>query len=251
MNARLKLPKQTPSAKRGRYRVPLPPFAWYRKGTPASHSKSRLKFFLWMLLVVAAITVVLYAFRKPILITLGEAIVYETEIQPADVIIVLGGGNTFRAEQASKLYRENYAPRILVMLPQSISDGTPYRDLFLMEQRLVKAVFDYHNVPQRVIAWTERPVFSTYEETQIMKQWMQSNSAKSALVVSGYFQSSRAQWVFDRALVDTDIRVQVVPAPEPGLSAGNWWTDVDGILDVQNEYIKYAYYRLRGLLGRE
>lgn len=251
MNARLKLPKQTQLGGRGRYRVPLPPFAWYRQGPSANYKLSLVKFLLWAFFGLLAILVLLYAFRRPLLISVGEALVYESELQTADVIVVLGGGETLRAEHAAKLYREYYASRIFVLLPKTIANDVPYRDLSLIEQHLVEAVFDLHQIPPRAVEWSERPVFSTYEETLLIKQWTESNDVKSILVVAGYFQSSRAQWVFERALADRGIRVQVVPAPEPDISVDNWWTDVDGILDVQNEYIKYSYYRVRGLLGRE
>ncbi|MBZ0254785.1 YdcF family protein [bacterium] len=249
MNARLKLPKQSSAGGRGRYRVPLPPFAWYRSTTKST--KSRLKIIFWVFLSLVVLCAVAYLFRKPILTSLGDALVYESELQPADVIIVLGGGGTLRAEQAAKLYHEGYAKKLLVLLPKTLPDDAPYRDLIDMERKLVEMVLAYRHVPQNQIDWAGRPVFSTYEETMLIREWMETHHAHSAIVVSGYFQSSRAQWVLDRAFQDTDIQVQVTPAPEPDISAENWWTDIDGILNVQNEYVKYAYYRLRGLLGRQ
>ncbi len=194
---------------------------------------------------------VLFVFRRPILISVGQNLVSQTELKPADVIVVLGGGETLRADHAARLFRENLAPRILVMVPQSLPEGTPYRDILSMERRLVDAVFGFHQIPTAVVEWTKRPVFSTYEETLLLKEWMTANTKQSAIVVTGYFQSSRAHWTLERSLVDTDIQIQVAPAPQPAIDAENWWTDVEGILDVQNEYIKYSYYRLRGLLGRE
>lgn len=249
MNARLKLPKQSVAGGRGRYRVPLPPFAWYRPGNYLP--KSRLKTTIWVLLILVFLCAVTYLFRKPILTSLGDALVYESELQPADVIVVLGGGETFRAEQAAKLYHEGYSKKLLVLLPKSLPDDAPYGDLIDMERKLVEMVLAFRHVPQNQIDWAKRPVFSTYEETLLLREWMETHHAKSAIVVSGYFQSSRAQWVLDRAFANTDIRIHVTPAPEPDISAKNWWTDIDGILTVQNEYVKYAYYRLRGLLGRQ
>ena len=249
MNARLKLPKQSNIGGRGRYRVPLPPFAWYRSQNTST--QSRLKKILWAFLIFVFLCAILYFLRKPILIAVGDALVYESDLQPADVIVVLGGGETLRAEQASKLYHEGYSQKLLVLLPKTLPDDAPYRDLIDMEQKLAVKVFNYWNVPQNHIDWAARPVFSTYEETLLIKEWMQKNQATSAIVVSGYFQSSRAQWVLDRAFEDTGFRIQVTPAPEPDLNVENWWSDIEGILNVQNEYIKYAYYRLRGLLGRQ
>ncbi len=190
-----------------------------------------------------------YYFRQPILTGIAKSLVYESEIQPCDVVVVLIGGGERRLERAIELYRAGYAPRILLTMPQTLDHGIPSRDLYEMERRQCQAALDYHRIDPRDVQWGPRPFYSTYSEAVFIHDWMSRHGYDSALIVTGHFQSRRAKWSLDHAFRERDMDIRLIPAP-PGLySATDWWRHEEGIVMVENECLKSLYYRVRGLFG--
>lgn len=246
MDSRLQLPKTKSQPRRSAYRSPLPPFSTY---TRDGGMRRGLKSLAMLLIALVVLALALYLFRVPLLQATGGALVHDPEPAQSDVIVVLGGGGLLRAEKAVELYRQGFAPEILVMLPLEVSDQTPYGDHIEMEARMIDALFRFYSIPQEDVNWLGRPVFSTYQEAVHLRDWMNEAGARSALVVAGYFQSSRAQWSLDRVFDDSDIRAQVIAAHEPEYDKSDWWRHLDGLLQVQNEYVKFLFYRLQALRG--
>lgn len=198
-----------------------------------------------LLLMLSAV----YLFRRPILVGIAESLVYESVIQPSDVIVVLTGGGARRLERAVELYQAGYAPRILLTMPRVLEHGIPSRDLYEMERRLCQAVLEYHRIDPRVVQWGPRPFYSTYSEAVFIQDWMRQSGYDSALIVTGYFQSRRAKWSLDRVFQNTDMDIRLVPAPSELCSATDWWRHEEGIVTVENECLKSVYYRVRGWFG--
>jgi hypothetical protein len=53
------------------------------------------------------------------------------------------------------------------------------------------------------------------------------------------------RWVVERELAGTGTRVQVPALDNPDYNPSNWWNDEKGVVEFQNEVIKYGYYRLK------
>jgi len=209
----------------------------------------------WKRLALALITLSLilaccYVYRQSILPSLASFLVYESQLSPCDAIAVLGGGGWRRVEKAAELYQAGYAPDIVICLPIDAPPDIPYRDLIVMEGRICAAILQQRGVPAEWTHWSEEPFYSTYAEAAFLKNWMLDNNRESILVVSGLFQSRRAKWTMARMFRGTEIDILMAPAPEEIYSASDWWTNEEGVVTVENEYLKSGYYLIRGLLGR-
>src|SRR5689334_25139598 len=62
-----------------------------------------------LLLVILA-----YAFRAPLFTGFANLWIVDDPPAKADAVVVLGGGLEYRPAAAAKLYREGYAPKILI-----------------------------------------------------------------------------------------------------------------------------------------
>lgn len=198
------------------------------------------------LIVLLALAVV---FHRSLLGAVGDLLVYESDLIPCDVAVVLTGGGTSRLERAIDLMQAGYAPKILMTLPNPIPEGTSYYDLFNTEKTMCQALLDFRSVPPEKIAWSQSPFHSTYSEAIFLRDWMEQNHCKSAIVVAGYFQSRRAHWAMNHAFKGGAFDIRIAAASEEFCSASDWWKDEEGIIRVENEFLKNTYYRLKGLVG--
>jgi uncharacterized SAM-binding protein YcdF (DUF218 family) len=207
--------------------------------------------FLWIgaFLFVLFIMFLVYVFRLPLLAAGGALLVYESELKPCDVAVVLTGGGITRLERAIELLQTGYAPKILLTLPDPLPEGVPYYDLFNTEKVMCQALLDYRKIPPEKIAWSQTPYNSTYAEAIFLRGWMEQNQCKSAIVVAGYFQTRRAKWAMERAFRGGAFDIRIAAASGELHSETDWWTNEEGVVMVENEYLKNIYYRIKGLIG--
>jgi uncharacterized SAM-binding protein YcdF (DUF218 family) len=99
----------------------------------------------------------------------------------SDVIVVLGGETKVRAAKVLELYRQGYAPRILVT-------GSN-------EESLITNYLTANGVPKNVI-WQEADSTSTYENGKFTVPLLQQLNVKKALLVTSWYHSRRAYKVF-------------------------------------------------------
>ena len=83
-----------------------------------------LKHRRFAVVAVAAAAVALAAFA---LMEAGAWLVLEDPLQPADAIVVLGGGAPFRAMEAAKLYNQGWAHQVWLTQGSRLSDLGPAR----------------------------------------------------------------------------------------------------------------------------
>ncbi len=55
------------------------------------------------------------------------------------------------------------------------------------------------------------------------------------------FHTGRAYWTF-RTVLPEEIEIRMSEAPEEGFSKRNWWKIESGLIAVNNEFLKWAYY---------
>jgi uncharacterized SAM-binding protein YcdF (DUF218 family) len=178
--------------------------------------------------------------HERILLAVGDFLVIQDELQPADMIHVLGG-DFDRLDYAVELYHQGYAPRLFVT-------GCDY--IAYKERAVVSGVRPEDIFPDS--SWST----TTYEEALELKEFLDSDaSIQSVIVVSDPYHMRRARWTFRQVLGD-QVSIQMAPVPF-NLSPyqRRWWTDENSRQYVEDEYLKIAYYYARyqlsaGLLGK-
>jgi len=161
----------------------------------------------------------------------------------ADVIVVLGGRPELRPFEAARLYRAGVAPRILYMdvKPNQATE----MGLMPSEREITRRALVSNGVPETAMVAVGHDVASTYDETRAVRAWLATNSAKSILIATDLSHTRRARWVFHRELQGTGVQVRVhaIQPKEYGLT--NWWLHEEGLVAFQNEFLKFAFYRLK------
>jgi len=185
----------------------------------------------------------LFLFRERILLAIGDFLIVQDELHPADVIHVIAGAD-YRTDYAIQLYRQGYGKRIFFTggwcIFHNLYHGQHGRDLALDQ-----------GVPPEAIAIDDSDVTSTYSEAVRLKEFMAQNQApiRSVIVVSDPYHMRRARLTYKWVLGD-QVSIQMAPIPfESSPYQRRWWTDKASRQYVKDEYLKTLYYYARYQLG--
>lgn len=212
----------------------------------ATNSRSRGAVLRRRLLVLAAAVAVLgvvaWFERQQLLRTAAEVWIVSDEPAPADAVAVFGGGIEDRPFAAARYYHEGLVNKVLV----SNDPVGPAAQLGIMPSDAAanRAVLLKLGVREADIEIFGNELSNTHEEVLALREWATRMGAKSIIVPTEIFSARRVRWMLRRAFgKEIDIRV---PALDPvQYRADNWWRYEAGLIDFQNEVIKYLYYRLR------
>jgi len=200
----------------------------------------------WGLLVPASLMVVLivlvFAFRAQLLTGAAEYLVVDDAPRPAEVIFLLNGDYNTRPFQASQLYQQGLAPRIVI----AQAEGQPAERIGLVqnETEISVAVMEKMGVPadKIVVLQVEGGVTSTYDEARALRQYVRDNSIHSVLLVTSAFHTRRARWIVAKELAGLPVSLEVSAVPYGSFDATDWWQSENGLIALNNEYIKLFYY---------
>ncbi|MGK9168529.1 YdcF family protein [Inquilinus limosus] len=149
-----------------------------------------------------------------------------TSLEPADVIVVLGGNGPSRAWRAAALYRQGVAPRVLV---------TGIDDCESIRSHMVDS-----GVPRNVIQ-IECAARNTWENAVFSAPMLTAMGARRAVLVTSWFHTRRALACFRQVLPQLEWMSGPVERDE---SYRQMIRDNGGLM-VLKEYLKIAWYSLR------
>ena len=197
------------------------------------------------LVLATLIVVVMFAWaaRTPILRESAALWTVSDPLEPADAIAVLGGGVDLRPFLAADLYKKGLANKILVanvkLSPiEKLGIVPPHADL--NREVLLKL-----GVPEEAIIGFGSDVSSTFEESRALAVWAKDTGAHTIIVPTELFPSRRQRWILNHELGPVGAHV-IIDAHKPlEYDVDDWWQHEEGLIDFQNEVIKYVYYRLK------
>ena len=65
------------------------------------------------------------------------------------------------------------------------------------------------------------------------------------MVVSDKFHTNRIDYAFRDVFEDAGIQLVLRGSPSNAYSESNWWANEEGLIMVNNEYIKLLYYYIK------
>ena len=145
-------------------------------------------------------------FHKSWLRLIGDALVVEDGLQPADVIHVIAGEDD-RTDYAIQLYKNGYGKTLF------FTGGWCELHLYHHgEHARERAVSQ--GIPLDAIAFDNSTVTSTYGEAERLREWIlhSPHPVRSVIVVSDPFHMRRARWTYQKVF-GNQIRVQMAPVP--------------------------------------
>lgn len=154
---------------------------------------------------------------------------YTDSLETSDTIIILGGGDQGRVQQAARLYESGYADNVII---------TPVEERYTSEELIT--ILRHYGFDEEDITVEEEST-STYSNAQKTIEIMDNNNLDSALVVTSDYHIKRAKIAFDR-LNDGSKKFHYIPATN--LAGEKWHEREDAHVHWFNEFIKVWGYRL-------
>jgi uncharacterized SAM-binding protein YcdF (DUF218 family) len=186
---------------------------------------------LLLLLAAGALALVEDA-RRPVLTAAGRFLVVEDPLAPADVIVVLSGGEgDERVRQAAALYHAGYAPVVVLSGGGAVLGEATAQ--ILRRQALARGI------PDRALVY-ERTSTSTGEQARNLREILARRRVRRAIVVTSSYHTRRTRYLFRRAFADSGIDVRVYPVRHDVFDPDGWWTREQDTERVVLEYIKLA-----------
>jgi uncharacterized SAM-binding protein YcdF (DUF218 family) len=173
-----------------------------------------------------------------ILERIGKMLESEGDLERADALVVLDGGEfRLRLAAALDLLRRGYAPRLIVSLCN-------YHRA--QHRPAEEAAREW---PDSIILLRSSAV-STREEAAEARVVLERLKCKTIIVVTSWYHTRRARTIFARALRDTKIKVGACPVAVPTPSRTSWFESGQGRGVILLEAVKlFATYLRLGLPG--
>jgi len=179
---------------------------------------------------------------RPVLRGCGAALIAEDDLAAVDYIIVSNSTAVSDAFETAALYRDGYAPRVLVpgsALEPHLDDlrvlGIPQ----LSSAELVRAVLERSGVPAAAIEVVPDTVDGTETEAAVIAAFVARRQARRLLVVTARSHSARTRWLLRRLLPAETVLFVRSPTDDP-FQADRWWRSRDNAREAMTEYVRWV-----------
>lgn len=171
----------------------------------------------------------------------------EDPLARADAILVLAGARADRWLEAIDLYRDHYAPRILVSRGER--DGAEKvlerRGIALpTEVDLMRRVMSELGLPGDVVSVLPGEPASTAEEAKLLRAVADEAGWRRVLVVTSKLHTRRARLAFRRELAGTGVSVIVRASRYDDADLARWWRRRRDLRETLLESAKLVVYAL-------
>jgi len=196
--------------------------------------------FLIFIFVVILLGLISYIFKTPILRFFATHLIQEDILQKADAMFVLSGGGYDRGNEAVKLFHAGYVP---VIICTGGNEATEFKvfDIDTLESDCTVANLRRQHIPDSVIVEI-REGTSTKEESNIIDSFCIAKHYRTVIVLSSKIHTYRVKDVFKKKLKKDGIDLIVRGAPSSTYDELNWWQSENGLIAINNEWIKNFYY---------
>ncbi|MDQ0242540.1 hypothetical protein J2S09_000076 [Bacillus fengqiuensis] len=167
----------------------------------------------------------------------GNFLVINEKPVKSDVIIVLSGGGIERLEKGVELYKNGFAP--YVMISNGQEDG-----LYEAAQKM--------GVPSNSII-LENQASSTTENALFTKKLMSKHQFQSAIIVSSNYHMRRVKSNYTKIRSNREMKLIYCSVPDNRYDPSRWWATKEGRQATYIEYAKWIgnYFGFHGSDAKE
>ena len=214
--------------------------------TDAQAPRSRGRRIARWVVITAAVAVIGYALAMPLLRFAGRQMVDVDPPQRSDAMLVTAS-SLDRVVEAAELYRQGYAPLVLLTLPPRDKAET-----FLLARGIAvdlnevrrKRILEALGVPGDAIVFLPDLVGSTADEARAFAKWADGRPIRSLTIVTSPYHTGRTRLTFEHMLDGKPIAVRLHAATLIPFDPHAWWQDRDTLRNGIIELQKLVYYRL-------
>lgn len=195
---------------------------------------------IFLLLTVLLIGIVVYAFRAPILRSVATFLICEDYLQKADAIFILSGGGYDRGNEAAKIFDKGFAPKIICTGGNAMNELCVF-NIDTLESDMAQANLYQLGIPDSVIVMIRQGT-STKEEAKIILDYCKQHNFKRIIIVSSKLHTYRVNAVFRKKIKEAGVDLIIRGAPSSRFNEMEWWKTEDGLIAINNEWLKTFYY---------
>ena len=196
-------------------------------------------------LALAAAGLLLLALAAYALAGFGRFLAREDPLEKSDAIVVLAGTFLERPLEGADLYREGWAP--VIVLTYGIQDEgiaiMRERGISLPaeEDQAIKALTDL-GIPREVFITPPRVHDNTAQEAQTLRELATRRGWKQVIVVSSKYHLRRAGFAYRRELEGTGVRILMHGSRYDYANPDRWWATRGDLRWILSEGTKIAAY---------
>ena len=203
--------------------------------------------FLRRLTAAILVLVVLIIAVRLLMPFMGRRLIRTDPLAHADMIVVLASFRMERTFEAGTLFREGWAPRILLLrAPDMVRDSLRQQlgvhvPVFLDMQ---KDALLQMGVPAAATVESPHTQESTVTEAAAVAEFVRQHGYQRVIVVTSPYHTGRASSMFDAASKGS-FQVVIRPDRYEKVDPDRWWRRFPDRTDVTLEYLKTLYALVR------
>ncbi len=177
----------------------------------------------------------------------GRYLQHEDPLTKADAIFVLAGTRLERPLEAVDLFKEGYAPLIV------LSPGRPEPSEYLLKQRgiefpteaeLQRGALIRSGIPESALPALTGYVDNTAQEANLLSAMVKTNHWRRVIIVTSKYHTRRAAFAFRRGLEGTGTEVIMRASRYDPSDPARWWRIRADFRFATSEFQKLIAYRL-------
>jgi uncharacterized SAM-binding protein YcdF (DUF218 family) len=169
----------------------------------------------------------------------GAFLIVADELENANAIVVLSGGDETRMSEALSLYEEGYANIIILT-----ETGRELENLDVLHSFDMRIQLMNNGVPSGNILITDHIVGSTVDEAVAVKNLLANRQMNSAIIVTDPYHTKRTSIIFREIFADSPIKLMIRPVASSWYNSRSWFLSPRGWQFTFLEYLKLAGYYL-------
>lgn len=181
---------------------------------------------------------------------MGKRLIYSQQLSKSELIFILMGSIPDRALQASQIYGQGYAKRILFANEQQF--GAEKLKQYGIELETTASIITRTliklNVDKEHIETLPNIATSTQDEAILLRDYIKQHpEIKRVILVTSSYHSRRAAIIFTKAMEKGHLPVTITMSKNPytDFQSERWWDDRASSYMVLLEYLKLFNFYLR------
>lgn len=200
------------------------------------------KWFL-VLLVVVGLCLLGWGQRMALLRGLGDHLITEDPVAHVDAVFVLGGSILDRGMEGARIYERGLSDRFY-FTGAPVPSALAALGIDSTEAECTRIVAVEAGIPIALTTVLNKGT-STFEEAEALLAQAVADGSDTVMIISSRFHLRRVGFVFKDRFRKQGITVLLHGAPCSTFQEETWWESEEGLIMLNNEYVKLAFYLLK------
>ncbi len=189
------------------------------------------------ILVVLTALALLFVVAAVVFLRVGQWLVIEDPLAPADAIVILSGRIPERAMEAARIYHEGVASEVWISQGTSPADELAKLNIhYLGEDFYNQQILLAMNVPPDAIRVLDQPALNTEAEVDEIAADLRADGFTSAIIVTSKPHTRRVRAIWNRR-AGPGLRLIVRYPEDDPYDGAHWWRSTRDALDVVREVL--------------